>query len=226
MKAFCLFEQSGTFKNELIKLGIPAEDFDIQNEFGETDHVVDLYKEIRVGYDGKPSIFDRLEPDDLVFAFFPCTRFEDQIQPHIRGQAPQQKNWTAEQRLRYSMQLHEELSDNYELITKLSLIAIRNGFKMVIENPYSAQHYLKLFWSLKPAIIDKDRRENGDYYKKPTQFFFLNFEPKQTLLFEPLEETDTYSIKHVHVRDGMNAQTLRSMIHPQYARRFIKQYIL
>lgn len=49
MKAFCLFEQSGTFKNELIKLGIPAEDFDIQNEFGETDHVVDLYKEIRGG---------------------------------------------------------------------------------------------------------------------------------------------------------------------------------
>jgi hypothetical protein len=49
MKAFCLFEQSCTFKNELIKLGIPAEDFDIQNEFGETDNVVDLYKEIRGG---------------------------------------------------------------------------------------------------------------------------------------------------------------------------------
>ena len=25
-KAFCLFEQSGTFKNEFKKLGIPAED--------------------------------------------------------------------------------------------------------------------------------------------------------------------------------------------------------
>ena len=48
-KAFCLFEQSGTFKNEFIKLGIPAEDYDIQNEFGETDNVVDLYAEIRGG---------------------------------------------------------------------------------------------------------------------------------------------------------------------------------
>lgn len=48
-KAHCLFEQSGTFKNEFIKLGIPAEDYDIQNEFGETDNVIDLFAEIRGG---------------------------------------------------------------------------------------------------------------------------------------------------------------------------------
>ncbi len=48
-KVFCLFEQSGTFKNEFKRLGIPAEDYDIQNEFGETDNVVDLYAEIRGG---------------------------------------------------------------------------------------------------------------------------------------------------------------------------------
>lgn len=38
-KVHCFFEQSGTFKNEFIKPGIPAEDYDIQNNFGETDHV-------------------------------------------------------------------------------------------------------------------------------------------------------------------------------------------
>ena len=32
------FEQSGTFKKEFIKLGIPAFDYDIQNNFGETDY--------------------------------------------------------------------------------------------------------------------------------------------------------------------------------------------
>ena len=40
-KVHCFFEQSGTFKNEFIKLGIPAEDYDIQDNFGHTDHVVD-----------------------------------------------------------------------------------------------------------------------------------------------------------------------------------------
>ena len=45
-KVHCFFEQSGTFKNEFIKLGIPAEDYDIQNNFGQTDHVIDLFAEI------------------------------------------------------------------------------------------------------------------------------------------------------------------------------------
>ena len=51
-KVHCLFEQSGTFKNEFRKLGIPAEDYDIQNNFGQTDHVIDLFAEIDKAYDG------------------------------------------------------------------------------------------------------------------------------------------------------------------------------
>lgn len=51
-KAHCLFEQSGTFKREFIKLGIPAEDYDIQNNFGETDHTNDLFAEIEAAYEG------------------------------------------------------------------------------------------------------------------------------------------------------------------------------
>ena len=49
MKVYCLFEQSGTFKNEFKKLGVDAYDFDIQNEFNETDYIVDLFEEIRGG---------------------------------------------------------------------------------------------------------------------------------------------------------------------------------
>ena len=49
MKAYCLFEQSGTFKNEFRKLGGEAYDFDIREDFGETGKVGDLYAEIRGG---------------------------------------------------------------------------------------------------------------------------------------------------------------------------------
>lgn len=49
MKVYCLFEQSGTFKNEFKKLGIEAEDYDILNDFGETDHIIDLFAEIEGG---------------------------------------------------------------------------------------------------------------------------------------------------------------------------------
>ena len=60
-KVHCFFEQSGTFKNEFKKLGYDAEDYDIQNNFGETDNVVDLFQNIEDAYDGKPSVFDKIE---------------------------------------------------------------------------------------------------------------------------------------------------------------------
>ena len=50
-KVHCFFEQSGTFKNEFIKLGISAEDYDIQNNFNQTDNVVDLFSEIDREYE-------------------------------------------------------------------------------------------------------------------------------------------------------------------------------
>ena len=59
-KVHCFFEQSGTFKNEFKKLGYEAYDYDIQNNFGETDYVVDLFQNIEDAYDGKVSIFDKI----------------------------------------------------------------------------------------------------------------------------------------------------------------------
>lgn len=42
MIAHCLFEQSGSFKNEFKKFGIAAYDYDILNDFGETDFIIDV----------------------------------------------------------------------------------------------------------------------------------------------------------------------------------------
>lgn len=96
MIVHCLFEQSGTFKNAFKKYGIEAYDYDIQNEFNETDYVTDLFEEIDRGYQGEPSLFDKISPDDLIFAFFPCTRFEARVPLLFRGQATQQKDWNTE----------------------------------------------------------------------------------------------------------------------------------
>lgn len=53
IKAHCLFEQAGTFKNEFKQLGIPCEDYDILNDFGETDNQVDLFQAIMDSYEGR-----------------------------------------------------------------------------------------------------------------------------------------------------------------------------
>lgn len=235
----CLFEQSGTFKNEFIKLGGVAKDYDILNDYGETDVVCDLYQDIEKAFYGlNGTIFDKIKKDDFVIAFFPCTRFEDQVLLAFRGDAFQMKKWTDEYKLQYDLYLHEELSRNYSVVTKLVLICKKIGVPLVIENPYSEQHYLRRYWPIKPAIVDLNRRLNGDYMKKPTQYFFVNCEPKNNLVMEVLEEVPVRKMKGVKrngtwkckenegvVILGKDRQKVRSEIHPQYASRFIKQYI-
>ena len=226
MKAHCLFEQSGTFKNEFKKLGIEAYDYDIQNEFGETDYIVDLFSEIRVGYEGKESIFDHISSNDLILAFFPCTYFEVQSQLWFAGNNYAQRDWTIKQKCECVIKRHNELNELYVLLNKLVYICQDRQIPIVIENPYTQPHYLSTYWCIKPSLIDKDRTENGDYYKKPTQYWFIGLEPKNNLVFEPINYVATKAIGKVKKDNDISVKTQRSMIHPQYANRFIRQYIL
>ena len=52
MRIHLLFEQSGTFKKEFQSLGYEAYDYDILNNFGQTDYQIDLFKEIEEAYRG------------------------------------------------------------------------------------------------------------------------------------------------------------------------------
>lgn len=171
-------------------------------------------------------MFDKIAKDDLILAFFPCTRFEARIPLAFRGESYQQKNWTDVQKLEYSIQLQKELSDLYILLSMLVIVVKRKGLRMVIENPYTQPHYLTTYWCLKPTIIDKDRTRNGDYYKKPTQYWFINCEPKYNLVFEPIEYVKTRVIATVRGTDCTSRKTERSLMHPQYASRFIKEYLI
>lgn len=221
MKVYCLFEQSGTFKNEFRKLGYDAEDYDIQNLFGQTDHVVDLFQEIQSAYSGGGSLFDQITHEDLVLAFFPCERFDSSFQMNVAGNAKQLQGWTDLQRLEHSYKLHGKINENYCRITEMAIVAFRRNIRMVIENPVTQPHYLTLYWPLKPALIDKNRRDSGDYYKKPTQYWFLNMQPYQNLVFEPQTINKKKDIEHTS-KYGYE----RSLISPEYARRFILEHLI
>ena len=234
MKVHCLFEQSGTFKNEFKKLGYEAEDYDLLNDFGETDHQIDLFAEIVGGVEGKPSIFDGFSEDDLIMAFFPCIRFENQVMLMFRGQQAQIKDWPLEKKMLYDMDLLDEVNTMYKYVNYLFIVCIRKNLRLVMENPYSEEHFLRRYWCFPPAIIDKDRRENGDYFKKPTQYWFLNCEPKNNLLWEAIpynaiECKDPIRMMQKYDYEKTGAKTkkaARSMIHPDYANRFIRQYLI
>lgn len=218
MKIHCFFEQSGTFKNEFEKLGYNAYDYDILNDFGETDFIIDLFNEIEKCYLGEKSIFDNINENDLIFAFFPCTRFEQQITMSFRGESQGIQKWTDEKKLKFDLKLHVELHRNYSIITKLSIICLNKNIKLIIENPFNEQHYLKRYWCIKPSIIDFDRRKRGDFFQKPTQYFFVNCKPKQNLIFESIKIKPTKKIS--------NCKTVeRSLISADYANRFIREFL-
>lgn len=217
----CFFEQSGTFKNEFKKLGYESYDYDILNDFEETNYQIDLFEEINNAYNHNASIFDKINSSDTIIAFFPCTRFEDQIIITFRGQNGGTSNWTDKQRLEYDLKLHNELHNYYTLITKLAIICMDRNISLIIENPYSEQHYLRRYWGIQAKVIIKDRSKYGDYYKKPTQFWFINCEPKYNFIFgEDLKNMNRKTIK------GTHSVVERSLISPIFANRFIREYIL
>lgn len=227
----CLFEQSGTFKREFMKLGYAAIDYDIRNDFGETDIQKDLFQEIENAYTGKGSIFDLMDyKHDFVLAFFPCVRFEDQVKLLFRGDSFSQKRWDDARKLEYDLSLHRELSNLYEKVTQLAIVCLERKLPLVIENPYSAQHYLTNYWCIRPKVVELDRSLKGDYYKKPTQFWFINCEPKNNMIFEPSVIQRKMNVENIskEMYDGIapNAKVARSMIAPEYANRFIREYIL
>ncbi len=122
------------------------------------------------------------------------------------------------------MRLHTELHQNYCLISKLVIVLQRKGIPLIIENPYSTQHYLTNYWCIKSKVIDKNRHETGDFEKKPTQYWFIGIEPKNNLIIEQVNIKKR--ITHNSLWGKKDCQVKRSMISPDYANRFIREFII
>lgn len=172
-------------------------------------------------------MFDEITRDDLIMAFFPCTRFEGFVPLLLRAESPQFANYTLEQRLEYSRKIMEEVNSMYQLWCKLWLVCDRKGLKMICENPSTTPHILTQYFPVKSKVVHKDRTKYGDYYKKPTQYWFLNCEPRNNFFLEDLQTPDCMR-KTIDKAPGSGKQRAieRSMISKRYANRFIREYIL
>ena len=77
-----------------------------------------------------------------------------------------------------------------------------------------------MYFPIKPKVIDQDRSKEGDHFSKPTQYWFVNCEPKNNFIFEPRVVHEKWTILH------NNNTVQRSMITKEYANRFIREFIL
>ena len=226
-KVHCFFEQSGTFKNEFIKLGIPAEDYDIQNNFGETDHQDDLFRAIEDAYEGKPSLFDNITggDEDLILAFFPCIYFCESSQCAFRFWHFNYRKLSIKEMTEKILERTKNRAYFYSLAVKLAAIAKERGIRLIIENPWSGIGYLRNNFVEDPKVIDMDRTLRGDFFKKPTAYWYFNCEPTQGLTIQKDKKTKKIRSTKGASEAGLCSED-RSMISPDYARNFICDFIL
>lgn len=223
-KVHCLFEQSGTFKNEFIKLGIPAEDYDIQNNFGQTDHVIDLFGEIESAWGGQDSIFNTITKDDLVMAFFPCIYFSQQNTTFFDGTNINLEGMDVRERNELIIKRANNRHEYYLLALKFFTLCDTKGLRLVVENPWTSLHYLHNNFPYKPSLIDKNRQLRGDSFRKPTQYWFVNCEPTRDYTYKAPAAKKVVNSLSGHT--GQLCDEDRSMISPDYARNFICDNIL
>ena len=231
-KVHCFFEQSGTFKNEFIKLGIPAEDYDIQNNSGQTDNVLDLFSEIDKEYailqrerERERTVFTDITKDDLIIAFYPCIYFSAVSQMEFSLNCHNYKGWDNLKKIEHIINRSKKRQELYEILIKFCGVCLEKGIRMIFENPWSMQTYLKANFIKAPDVVDMNRMERGDYYMKPTAYWFWNCEPTQGFTYQNDKEKKSIVYAKKSPQAGICSEE-RSLISPDYARNWICDFIL
>ena len=230
-KVHCFFEQSGVFKNEFIKLGIPAEDYDIQNNFGETDHVIDLFGEIDRAYENltrqdKTTIFDEIDASqDLIVAFYPCIYFCEINSCAFTFWYKNYRSLSDLEKIQKILKRSEKRTEFYERLIKFVAICLIKKIRMIFENPYSNMSFLINNFLDKPKIIDKNRMERGDFYVKPTAYWFWNCEPTHGFTEQNNKKQKIIEKTKSAPQAGICSKE-RSLISPDYARNWICDFVL
>lgn len=242
-KFHCLFEQSGTFKNVFKKFGYSAFDYDILNDYGETDFQINLFREIEDAYwlitkypyvnkvikdTGNSvqatynlNIFMQMKPKtDFIIAFFPCTYFSIQNELMFTGKANSGKVFNTTQfGIEKIITRAREREYYYEVFLKFCFICQELKIPTIIENPSHENYLRKNNPFYKGIYFERDRTLFGDKLIKPTMYIPLNFEFK-----EEFQMFDKEYKKNTPINKQPKGRT-RSEITPRYAENFYKRFI-
>ena len=113
----------------------------------------------------------------------------------------------------------------FSLAVKLISIAKQRGIRLVMENPWSEQTFLKANFVMPPTMVDNNRMLRGDYYMKPTAYWFVSCEPTYGKSYQNDKEKKIIMKAKGGSKAGICSEE-RSMISPDYARNFICDFII
>ena len=173
---------------------------------------------------GGGSVFDSITPDDLIIAFFPCVYFTGSSNPPLFNGSALHKPMV--DCIPIIIDRNQKRSKMYELLLQFCGIVYKRNLRMIFENPYDdSMHYLKNNFIKKPAIFDKNRMQRGDYFRKPTGYWFINCEPTYGESFQNDKKQKIVRNLPSAKGDGLCSEE-RSIISPDYARNWICDFVL
>ena len=174
---------------------------------------------------GQETIFDKMTKDDLIMAFFPCIYFSCLSQMAISWGCTNYRKLTTKQASDEILKRVNNREYFFGLAVKMLTVAKERGLRLVMENPWSQQTYLKANFILPPSLIDNDRTRRGDYFVKPTAYWFINSEPTNGKSYQKTKSTKRVVDCKKGIQAGICSEE-RSLISPDYARNFICDFIL
>lgn len=157
-------------------------------------------------------------------AFFPCIYFCSMSQVSMFWDNVNYRGLPYEERTRRVLERAENRLRFFSLAIKMLTVAKTRGLRLVMENPWTTS-YLNNNFVLPPSLIDNDRSLRGDFFVKPTAYWFINCAPTHGLTIQKDKKVkrvlDCKSAPHA----GLCSED-RSMISSDYARNFIHDFIL
>lgn len=158
-------------------------------------------------------------------AFFPCIYFCEKSQVAFHYNYINYRNLSIREATDKILEREVNRSVFYKLAIKMYAVAKERGLKLVMENPWSGIGYLRNNFVEEPSLIDKNRMLRGDYFVKPTAYWFVNCTPTRGCSMQNDKEKKTIAHSKSAPQGGLCSEE-RSMISPDYARNFICDFIL
>ena len=205
-------------------------------------------------------MFDTITPDDLIMAFFPCIKFcsvmeNAQHEDLYDAASRKSKDFGTPDYYKRKWAVLRNYSQErfyfYDIALKMTAVVQIKGLRMIVENPWHPVNFTNHFWFARTSLIDKDRTRRGDYFRKPTAYWFIGCTPTHGETYQPTPKDRVKTItsgsgalrtkkkmKQFMEKDDLDAKYVdhtnqsglcdedRSMISPDYARNFICDFVI
>ena len=158
-------------------------------------------------------------------AFFPCIYFSCLSQMAISWGCANYRNLSTKQTSDEILKRVNNREYFFGLAVKMLTVAKERGLRLIMENPWSQQTYLKANFVLPPSLVDNDRTRRGDYFVKPTAYWFINAEPTNGKSYQKPKSKKRVLYCKKGIEAGICSEE-RSLISPDYARNFICDFII